>query len=193
MSNYLLPNTDSLQSKNLFENKSPVSAGNDNTFIFHKSQSSSSLSPSKDIIIFESGGTAETNGNNVSSSYKTIASSLHDESTDSTSSNNKTSPQLHSLVTIEIKDNVISSETGSTPDHEEEDTMKKYHGAPAYRRKRRSSQSLRRRRGRPDILTSLPHYHPMKRQSVEDSPLFFLSDEQDRWGVKKVFFLCFRY
>ena len=62
-----------------------------------------------------------------------------------------------------------------------EDSIQRYQGAPPYRRRRRSTQpSLRHARRRSSRVQSLPYYHPMSKRKVEECPLFFLTEDNEK-------------
>ena len=65
--------------------------------------------------------------------------------------------------------------------NEAEEPMQRYHGVPPYRRRRRSAQrSLRHQCRQTSRMQSLPYYHPMSKKKVEECPLFFLTEDDEK-------------
>nr|XP_002129327.1 uncharacterized protein LOC100179999 [Ciona intestinalis] len=68
-----------------------------------------------------------------------------------------------------------------------------YVGIPPYRRRQRGSQNgTRHSKRRNNKIVSLPHYHPISRRRLEDSPLYFLTGGNGRYveidKLKKIWF-----
>lgn len=171
MSMFMNADSDNLQHLNLSETETPTPVTNMDADVSRESRTflSSPLSPENHKM-----NPLDNDTNNVINN-KTITSNTSSENDVSKTfepTTHNVGPQYQSSLSIAIK--------SSTADPNENDTMSQYQGAPAYRKKRRSSQLSLRNRRRPTRLASLPHYHPMRRRSVEDCPLSFLSDGEDR-------------
>ena len=84
----------------------------------------------------------------------------------------------HEMSKSEIVTPTFSKDNSDTAEHN--DTMRSYHGVPPYRLRRRSTQASLRHQRHLRRTTSLPHYHPISRISVENCALYFLTEERDR-------------
>nr|CAB3262496.1 uncharacterized protein LOC100179999 [Phallusia mammillata] len=77
----------------------------------------------------------------------------------------------------------FSSSTGrlSLEGQTDEFDVRSYEGVPNYRRRRRTNHTTSRNRRRSNKTVALPHYHPMSRRRVEESPFYFLTGENGRY------------